>query len=204
MKTSKNNTKKGFSLLEILMVLFIITLMTGALFVSLRSNRKKGDLEVAARLLVAEIRKAQNDAVSGRKTSATNKTCGLGIALGVAAGSDRTNFIPKKSEEAVCDGSIDAGTVTNDGAARTLKSSFKSSTEKLVFDLTDEKWLFFSNPHARPFYGDSTGVSILNSTLKLSLKRNNAGSDIVDICIYPSGRIMEGPVHASGTTWNCP
>ena len=60
------NTRRGFSLLELLIVIVIIAIMSAALFVNLGSRKSNSEAEVAALQVVANIRALQNDAINGR------------------------------------------------------------------------------------------------------------------------------------------
>ncbi len=62
----KNLNKKGFSLLEILVVISIIGIMTGAMVSSLGQSKNQQALKSAASEVVAAIRETQNYALTGK------------------------------------------------------------------------------------------------------------------------------------------
>ncbi len=68
----KNNIQKnrlsqqaGFTLMELLVVMFIISLLSGLVLANHHSGQKKYALFQAAQQLVSDLRKAQNMAISG-------------------------------------------------------------------------------------------------------------------------------------------
>ncbi|HHH12444.1 MAG TPA: type II secretion system protein GspH [Candidatus Moranbacteria bacterium] len=63
-KTKKE--RKGFTMVELLVVVAIIGIMTSAVLVSLADSRAKKNAETSAREVAAALRLAQNYAVSGR------------------------------------------------------------------------------------------------------------------------------------------
>jgi prepilin-type N-terminal cleavage/methylation domain-containing protein len=61
--------KKGFSLLEVTVVMAIIGIMTVVSLASLQSNKADKELETAALGIEAAIREAQNNALAGKNAS---------------------------------------------------------------------------------------------------------------------------------------
>lgn len=64
MSISKKTTK-GFSFVEVLISLAIITIMTGVLFAS-NNNKGKQEVQLAAREIAAQLRLLQNEALNGK------------------------------------------------------------------------------------------------------------------------------------------
>jgi len=58
-------TKKGFSLTEIIIVLVVVVIMTGALFMT-NNNKGKQEVQLAAREITAQLRLLQNDMLNGK------------------------------------------------------------------------------------------------------------------------------------------
>jgi len=63
------NNRKGFSLMELMMVIAIISIMISVVLIY--SDRTKKELEGAAREVAASIREAQNYALTGKNASAS-------------------------------------------------------------------------------------------------------------------------------------
>ncbi|NTW27209.1 MAG: type II secretion system protein [Candidatus Moranbacteria bacterium] len=59
--------KKGFSLVELLVVMAITLIMTGVLLINNNSNKSAAAVENAARVVAAQIRSLQNEALSGKQ-----------------------------------------------------------------------------------------------------------------------------------------
>ena len=68
---SNKKTTKGFSLMEVLIVLAIIAIMAGVLFV--RNNSKSSqEVQLDAREIAAQLRLLQNDALNGKVIGGKN------------------------------------------------------------------------------------------------------------------------------------
>jgi len=65
----KNEKKivRGFTLIELLIVFAIMAIMTGVLFVNQNSRKATMAVEGAARIVAAQVRALQNEALSGKK-----------------------------------------------------------------------------------------------------------------------------------------
>ncbi|MEA2113139.1 MAG: prepilin-type N-terminal cleavage/methylation domain-containing protein [Patescibacteria group bacterium] len=72
----------GFSMIELLVVMFIIGLISTLSLVSYRSGQRKYVLTGAVQQLVSDIRKAQNMALSGFSASSQYNGCGLYVEKG--------------------------------------------------------------------------------------------------------------------------
>ncbi|MDD5464245.1 MAG: prepilin-type N-terminal cleavage/methylation domain-containing protein [Candidatus Moranbacteria bacterium] len=67
MKQKFSKIKKGFSLVEMLIVAAIMIFMTGVLFVNQNGKKASSDVEVMARQIAAQIRALQNEALNGKR-----------------------------------------------------------------------------------------------------------------------------------------
>lgn len=72
---AKIQNKKGFSFLELIIVVAIIGIMTVAAFVSLYGAKESKSVEIAAREVAAAIREAQNNALTGKIVNSGEYPC---------------------------------------------------------------------------------------------------------------------------------
>lgn len=79
MRAFFSKKQKGVTLAELIVVVGIISIMTGVVFVSMQGSRTESEVRAAAREVAAAVRSVQNDAISGKKikssecSSATKK-----------------------------------------------------------------------------------------------------------------------------------
>ena len=95
------NSKKAFTLIELLIVIAIIGIMSSVVFVSMQNSKTETELKVAAREVAAAIREAQNNALTGKMIDGNlaeafeiNTTSGSGKYQMTCW--TRVNGIPKK------------------------------------------------------------------------------------------------------------
>lgn len=73
---NKKNRMKGFTVLELLVVIFIIGLLSALVLANYRDSQKKYNLSQSAQVLASDIRKAQNMAIGGMEDlSLTDPHC---------------------------------------------------------------------------------------------------------------------------------
>ncbi len=72
--------KKGFSLLEMVIIVAIITIMTSVMLVTTLGERKTKEVEVIGREVTAAIRETQNYALTGRRQG-TGLPCSFGFFI---------------------------------------------------------------------------------------------------------------------------
>lgn len=70
-------SKRGFSFLEMIVVVAIITIMTMVMFVISFKDRSKKEIEAVAREVTAAVRETQNNALTGRQQGGENLPCGF-------------------------------------------------------------------------------------------------------------------------------
>ncbi len=79
------NHHSGFTLVELLVVMFIVGLLASLVLANYRSGQKKYALEQATQKLVSDIRKAQNMAISGveipGQCSVADPCSGYGVSI---------------------------------------------------------------------------------------------------------------------------
>lgn len=70
-----NKSKKGFSLIELMMAIAMISIMTAVTLASMNTQREKKAVESAAREVAATLREAQNYALTGKGLIASSTIC---------------------------------------------------------------------------------------------------------------------------------
>ena len=66
-----SRSRRGFTMIELLIVTLIVFLMTGALVSALGKNKNSNEVELAAFQVVSQLRSLQNGALSGKSISGT-------------------------------------------------------------------------------------------------------------------------------------
>ncbi|MBU2028494.1 prepilin-type N-terminal cleavage/methylation domain-containing protein [Patescibacteria group bacterium] len=64
--TGRQAARRGFSFIELMIVICIISIMTALILVSMNAEREKKAVEIAAREVAAVVREAQNYALTGK------------------------------------------------------------------------------------------------------------------------------------------
>ncbi len=62
-----HKNKKGFSIIELMVVIAIMTIMVAVLFLKQGDRKAYTDVEAASRIVAAQIRELQNESLSGKK-----------------------------------------------------------------------------------------------------------------------------------------
>lgn len=83
----KIGKQKGFSLVELMIVIAIAGIMTAVTLVSMNATREKKTVESAAREVAAAVREAQNYALTGKDLK-DKPTCSFIFTWGVATNTD--------------------------------------------------------------------------------------------------------------------
>ena len=68
-------TKKGFSFIELMIVIAIAGIMTAVSLVSMSAARQKRDVEIAAREVATAVREAQSYALTGKNLKTKTTDC---------------------------------------------------------------------------------------------------------------------------------
>lgn len=109
--------EKGFSLIELLVAIFILTLMSSYLLVSMNGSRTKEELKAEARKVASTLRETQKNALTG-KTVGGNLACAFGVSSSVGSSynayytpsgncSSRTNYVTYTLQNSVSISAID-------------------------------------------------------------------------------------------------
>ncbi len=176
--------KKGFTLIELMIVVAIVGIMTAATMVSLSSGREAKQVEGEARKFASLVREAQNYALTGKKFHATEPTCQVGIDAFFE--DDSTVFFPYYKYRS----GADCGTM-----ATAIAGTFILNNGVVFGDRSGSfsfNGLYFTVPRGDMVNAANVAIA---STTRVSLKK---GSSVWSVCIYPGGRVEE----YSGTS--CP
>ncbi|NTW14301.1 MAG: prepilin-type N-terminal cleavage/methylation domain-containing protein [Candidatus Moranbacteria bacterium] len=159
---------RGFTLLEIMITVTIISVMTAVSLVSLSNLKMKQQVSGDARSLASAIRSAQNFALTGRNI------LGVGfIPCAFKVSASGSSFTLQQSNSTDC--------VNFQGNAYSLSSgvSFSSAQE-----------ISFNVPQAEPRdeNGKELGESGARALVDFTLSK---GGNTAHVCVYPLGRIED-------------
>ncbi len=168
---------KGFSFLELMIVIAIIGIMTVVALVYIsKSNRSGKEVEFAAREVAVAIREAQNNALGGKQPDAGMVACVHGFYFNASGATDYKIFYNLKPAGADCP---------------TASKDHSSSTDYISYSLSNgvqfsagSGAIYFDSPHGNIFR-DGT---LLASTLTITVFKD---SQNYNICVYPSGNVIE-------------
>lgn len=154
---------RGFTFVEVMMVMAIIGIMAGMVVVSFTKNRVERELETNAREFAGVVREAQNYALTGKQFVAGTDPCGFMVNWD---GSSYTLTYKYKGANEVCN-------QTSLIATYALKNgvSFSGSNADVYFDV----------PHATLNFNGIKSVQFTKSS------KNHT------VCIYADGRISDQP-----------
>ncbi len=162
LRQTKNNSR-AFTLIEVVVVMAIISIMTGVVIVSFGSGRVQRELETNAREFASIVREAQNYALTGRQAIAGTTPCSFGISWSGA--NYNISYIYRIGTGACTQTSLVNSYVLKNGVAFGNSGSFN-----------------FSLPHASLSFASGSSPAVLT---KQSI------SHIV--CTYAEGRIVDRP-----------
>lgn len=158
--------KRGFTLVELMVVMAMTAIMISVTIVSLSGSRDKKAVESEARKFAAVVREAQNYALTGKQFVSGRVTCSVGIG---DITSDEAGYEVLYFYRSGADCTISPSQVTF--ATNTLSNGVHFSSTTSAFN--------FAVPR---------GETGLGSTLRIGL---NKGSVMYSVCVYPTGRVED-------------
>jgi prepilin-type N-terminal cleavage/methylation domain-containing protein len=171
-------TKKqlsGFTLIELMISMAILSIMTTVTIVSMGGAKTKQEVEGAARQVAAALREAQNYALTGKNIGASGDVpCQFRLE---ADGTSTFTIQQKKFDSGVC--TADSGSPMS----YSLSNGVTVSTNNASFDV----------PRGEVF-NDALGE--LNGDEKVDFSISKDGST-AHVCLYPFGRIEERSIGGS-------
>ena len=172
-KTKK--TFSGFTLIEIVVAMAILSIMAAVTITSMSGAKTKSEVDGAARQLAASIREAQNYALTGKNitSTSTNRACQFSVVSTSGSGT----FVLKQASMAgtTCGALANAVTYTLQNGV-----SFSAGSE-VRFDV----------PRGEP--RDNVGGELTAGNIDFSFAKNGSTAHV---CVYPLGRIEEKGVGA--------
>ncbi|EKE19314.1 MAG: hypothetical protein ACD_9C00051G0004 [uncultured bacterium] len=187
-------SKSGFSMYEVLIVLFLMMIMTGVIFIGRSGNKAAADVETASRQIGAQIRALQNEALNGKRFD----TDGDGT-LDTNACLMRFNTNPMDATKSYKTGYYDCNAlpalITGSEQAFFLG---KSSSNKSV-NVEGDYYIQFSSPR-----GDiGTNLPVYTTTWAIEIKsKDDTMKNLV--CIYSNGSVVETKAIDEDDTAVCP
>ena len=162
--------KRGFTLVELMVVMAMTAIMISVTIVSLSGSRDKKAVESEARKFAAVVREAQNYALTGKQFASGRVTCSIGVdpIAGDPEPDESYRVAYAYRNGADCASGTSSGTV----AMNTLSNGVK-------FSGSDVPAFNFAVPR---------GETGLGSVLRIGLSK---GSAIYSVCVYPTGRVED-------------
>lgn len=175
MTEKTNKHLSGFTLIELVVSMAILSIMAVITIVSLSGSKTKQEVEGAARQVAAAIREAQNYSLTGKNIGASGDVpCRFRVE---AAGTSSFTVQQKKFNSGSC--SVDSGS----SITYALPAGVTISTGNVSFDV----------PRAEP---SSDAFGELDGSEKVDFSISKNGST-AHVCVYPLGRVEEKPIGGS-------
>lgn len=173
--------KKGFTLVELLVVMAMSATMIAVTIVSLSDARSKKAVEGEGRKFAAVVREMQNYALTGKQFESGRVTCGAGIfSIGNEDGSYRTSYAYRTGT------SCANASVFENLSPVPLLNGVQFSSDVGAF--------YFRVPR-----GDAVDSSLATiATPRLIVLQKSTA--YYSICVYPSGAVTE----AASQLGSCP
>lgn len=186
--------KRGFSLVEVLIVMAIMVIMTATIFLNRNDKKPFNDVEVASRQIASQVRSLQNEALNGKRFD----TNGDGVNDINACGM-RFNTNPQDATKTYMISYYDCNSVPGLIAGSLQKLHVgKSSTDASV-NIQGDYYVQFNSPRADIL----TNLPVFPTTPAIEIKSvGNSAKSLV--CIYSNGSILETSVVAESEILNCP
>jgi prepilin-type N-terminal cleavage/methylation domain-containing protein len=167
--------RRGFTLIEIMVVMAIIGVITAVTIVSFGSGKERKAVEGQARKVAAAIREMQNYALTGKQVG-SNVPCKFGP--GSAMSGDI--IVPLRY-------SYRTGTSCSAGmSASTDIPGMTMSLENGVTFASDSNEFFFTVPRGELV--DFMGVPI-STTVNIQLSKGS--TTYYSVCVYPGGQVKD-------------
>jgi type II secretory pathway pseudopilin PulG len=169
----KISSKGGFSIVEMLVVITIIIAMTVLMFVSYNGNKNKTEVEAAARMVAAQVRGLQNEALNGKQIEdgSGNMVLVCDYVFNIDASSDSSVYQIRYKD---CTPGAHQF-ISGPGATRTIHFSNKDSIVS-----SSSVGFYFTSP-----------LGQLDATSRIVLQSKSDSTKQASICVCNSGNIYD-------------
>lgn len=182
MREKTDKIFSGFTLVELVVSMAILSIMAAITIVSLSGTKTKQEVEGAARQVASAIREAQNYALTGKNitSTSTNRACQFSVASTVNTAS--LSIKQASISGASCGAPAVATTYSLQNGVQ-----FSVASREVLFDV----------PRGEPSdangeIGGSQGGA--SPYVDFSFAKNGSTAHV---CVYPLGRIEEKPIGGS-------
>jgi prepilin-type N-terminal cleavage/methylation domain-containing protein len=170
-------SQRGFSFLEMIIVIAIITIMTMVMFVVSFKDRATKEIETVAREVTAAIRETQNNALTGRQQGSDNLPCAFAFVLSGNSGYKVRGSYRQLESPCVPDEEFDNyGEVLLSHNVANDKIQIAATSEFIVFTVPYGKYIDQDTPN-------SDGTEIVVS--------KDGDNRMYHICVHSTGLIEE-------------
>lgn len=163
--------QRGFTIIEMLVVIFIIGVLSVLSLAAYREGQKRYELAQATQKIISDLRKIQNMAMSGSGISAATQYNGYGIHFNKAPGTYYRIYGNNKNDAdfRYNSGDVVIETVSIPASLKILRLYYPASTQ--VTDL----YIAFSPPDPTLYFNNET---IVGSSASIFIKVDNTSLEI--------------------------
>jgi type II secretory pathway pseudopilin PulG len=184
--------KKGFTMIELIIIFTIVFIMTAILMSMSYKDRERKELQAVAREVTASIREAQNYSLTGKQTGTDTMPCAFQIALN--KGSYQINHSTRALDAENCNGA-------------TFKSFFANGLVELSNGVTIEEIVAIdpSAPTAKPDIVNTIEFDVPYGKITINNDSKYSGAEIVlnkndkyyHLCLHSTGLIEDKGITTS-------
>lgn len=182
-----NKMKKGFSLIEMLVVIFILVLAIGITLASFQDTKPLDEVEAASRGIAALLREAQNSSLTGRQqmgAGVLQSVCNNGVQLSYND-TNRTTSVVNNYILTSPTGCVPLASLANE------KTTVFKNVQAAFSDAPTVARILFSTPSGRVEFKTSAGVDVPFDRVKIRIQSTANANIISTVCVYKTGNITD-------------